>query len=50
MSTYTETEIEQRRAAVRSAYHGTSWVEKVDKMGPEQITAVYLRLKAQNKI
>lgn len=46
----------KEREAVKGAYRradGTippSWLAKVSKMEDSQVTAVYLRLKSQNKI
>jgi hypothetical protein len=41
---------QHEREAVKAAYPSDSWKEKVDKMSPAQITAIYLRLKAQGKL
>lgn len=46
----------KEREAVKGAYRGldgkpsAKWLEKVQKMDDQQVTAVYLRLKSQNKI
>lgn len=41
----------QEREALKRAYpKSTSWAEKVDKMSPSQVTAVYIRLRAQQKL
>ena len=48
MSTYKDDE--KKREAVKGAYPGAGWHEKVKNMTNDQVTAVYLRLKAQNKI
>lgn len=41
---------QQKREALKGAYSGERWAEKVDKMPPEQVTAMYLRLKSQAKV
>lgn len=41
---------DQMRIAVAGAYSGEAWATKVKKMSESQITAVYLRLKAQGKV
>jgi hypothetical protein len=41
---------EKKREALKGAYSGAAWQEKVRNMTPDQVTAVYLRLKSQNKI
>lgn len=38
------------REAVKAAYPSDSWKEKVDKMSPAQVTAIYLRLRAEGKL
>lgn len=44
-------EINKQREALKSAYPGSAkWSKKVNLMPPAQVTAVYLRLKNQNKI
>lgn len=43
-------DILHKRTAVRQAYYGQKWYDKVDKMTDSQIIAVYLRLKSQNKV
>jgi hypothetical protein len=42
--------IEKKREAVREAYSGEKWKDKVDKMSDDQITAIYIRLKTQGKV
>jgi hypothetical protein len=37
----------QKRIAVRGAYSGKKWHDKVDAMSDEQIIAIYNRLKNQ---
>jgi hypothetical protein len=41
---------EQKRQALLAAYSGQTWLDKVKKMSDEQVVAIYLRLKKQNKI
>lgn len=41
---------EKKRQALLAAYPGPSWADKVKRMPEDQVIAVYLRLKAQNKI
>lgn len=38
------------RNAVRKAYRGKRWAAKVDKMDDQQVYAIYIRLKKQNKV
>lgn len=39
------------REALKKAYpNSKSWAEKVDKMRPDQVTAVYIRLRSQQKL
>lgn len=40
----------EQRAAVKNAYPGKKWQNKVDRMPEDQIAAVYIRLKGQGKI
>jgi hypothetical protein len=40
----------QKREAVKGAYSGDKWKQKVDNMSDDQITAIYIRLKAQGKV
>lgn len=41
----------QEREELKKAYPGSEkWAEKVDKMRPEQVTAIYIRLRAQGKL
>lgn len=40
----------KERAAVSAAYSGDKWAQRVKKMPDDQISAIYLRLKAQGKI
>lgn len=39
-----------KREELKKAYPSPKWIEKVKKMTDAQVTAVYLRLKQQNKI
>lgn len=43
-------DLERKRAAISSAYSGKSWKDKVAQMPEGQVCAVFLRLKAQNKL
>jgi len=42
--------VEQKREAIKTAYSSPAWADKVKKMPDNQVTAVFLRLKSQNKI
>lgn len=39
-----------KREMLKKAYPSKAWAKKVEKMSESQVTAVYLRLKSQNKI
>lgn len=39
----------QKRAAIRALY-GADWKARVDKMSDNQVVAIYLKFKSQNKI
>lgn len=39
-----------KREALKGAYPGKSWQEKVAKMPEGQVVAVYLNLKKQGKV
>lgn len=41
---------EQKRQAIRKAYDSDDWRKKVDRMGWDQIHAIYLRFKSQNRL
>lgn len=41
---------QQKREALKGAYPGKGWAEKVDNMSSGQVTATYLRLKGQNRV
>lgn len=41
---------EQKRQQVMGAYSGKAWQDKVKKMDSGQVVAIFLRLKAQNKL
>lgn len=43
-------EVEKKRQAVMGAYSGEAWHKKVKKMPEDQVVAIYMRLKAQNKL
>lgn len=38
------------REELKKAYSGEKWTAKVDKMSDSQVTAIYIRLKAQGKL
>ncbi len=41
----------QEREELKKAYPGSGqWCAKVDAMSPEQVTAIYIRLRAQGKL
>lgn len=40
----------QQREALKSVYKNRSWAARVNKMPDEQVQAIYLRLKQQNKL
>lgn len=40
----------KEREALKAAYPGRQWLQKVAKMSDAQVTAVYLRLKKQGKV
>lgn len=42
--------MEKERQALLKVYKNPRWVDKVKKMKDAQVVAIYLRLKAQNKI
>lgn len=39
-----------KRDALKEVYRGGKWIQKVNEMTDEQVTAIYLRLKQQNKV
>lgn len=41
---------ERKRQALLKAYPTKSWADQVKRMGPSQVTALYLKFKSQNKI
>lgn len=41
---------QQKREALKGAYPGSSWIQKVTKMSETQVVAVYLNLKKQGKV
>lgn len=43
-------DIAKKREALIKAYASESWRQKVNKMPPDQVIAVYLRFKNQNKL
>jgi hypothetical protein len=42
--------VAQRRVALKKAYPGTKWADRVDQMSDEQVVAVYIRLQQQKKL
>lgn len=40
----------QEREELKKAYPNPRWKEKVDKMSPEQVTAIYIRLRRERKL
>lgn len=44
------TETNNQREALKKVYPGAAWHKKVNLMSPDQVVAVYLRLKSQGKI
>lgn len=42
--------IEQQRRLIAKAYPGTSWEIRVQRMKPEQVTAIFLRMKREGKL
>ena len=43
-------DIDLKRELIKTAYDSQSWADKVDKMSPAQVVAVYIRLKSEGKI
>jgi hypothetical protein len=43
-------DVNQMRELLYTAYPGQKWSDKVKKMTDDQVTAVFLRLRAQKKI
>lgn len=41
--------VEDMRSAISDVYPSGSWTRKCDRMSDEQVTAVYLKFKAQGK-
>lgn len=42
--------IQEKRKALKGAYEGKKWADKVDGMTDAQVTAVYIRLKSQGMV
>lgn len=40
----------EMREALKGAFSGRKWTTKVTNMSENQVTAVFLRLKSQNKV
>jgi hypothetical protein len=43
-------DVEKARQAVMGAYPSKRWRDKVKEMREDQVIAIYMRLKAQNKL
>lgn len=43
-------DLEQKKEALKKAYPGKKWADKVNKMSEDQVIATYLRLKGQGKV
>jgi predicted secreted protein len=41
---------QQIREAVKGAYKNHAWRKRVDSMSDDQVQAIYLRLKSQDKL
>lgn len=41
---------EKEREALKKVYRSRKWWNKVNKMSDEQVAAIYLRLKKQEKV
>lgn len=39
-----------KREALKRVYKSKAWADRVNKMTDDQVVAIYLRLKNQNKI
>lgn len=46
--TYRDTE--RKREALKRTYPSAQWAKKVNLMPPDQVDAVYIRLRNQNKL
>lgn len=44
------TKAQQRREELKNVYQGIKWREKVDRMTDGQVSAIWFRLKQQNKL
>ncbi len=42
--------VSEKRELLKKAYRSKKWADKVDRMPEDQVVAVFLRLKSQNKI
>jgi hypothetical protein len=42
--------VEKKREALKGAYPGKKWADKVDDMSDDQVIALYLRFKGQGKV
>jgi len=40
----------KKREAIRKVYSSMSWSDKVDKMSESQVTAIYLKFKAEGRL
>lgn len=44
-------DVNREREAIKNVYpNSQGWADKVDKMPPAQVTAVYIRFSAQGKL
>lgn len=43
-------ETDQYREELKKAYPSDQWAKKVDAMRPDQVTAIYIRLRSQGKL
>lgn len=43
-------ETEQQREALKTAYNSAAWSKKVNLMDPQQVLAIYLKFKREQKI
>lgn len=42
--------VDEKRKAVKEAYPWGPWQQRVDRMSDQQVSAIYERLKTQNKL
>jgi hypothetical protein len=41
---------ETQREALKGVYSGDKWQQKVDNMSPDQVNAIFIRLRSQGKV